>query len=403
MKHSKNYFLILSAVSVSSVGDWLYRLALPIAVLELTKSSNLTAIMYVLEYIPYIILGPISGTIADKYSRKKLLVYSDSIAAFIAFMLVWVVGRNGVHFSYFLFLGGMLACSQVFFHPALQGLIQSSVLRSELSSINSKMQTVEGVFNTIGPALGATITAVLGVKNAILLDALSFIGAVGIFIFVRTSIKMSDRVVNKVDIIEVSIFESLHFLKNNKGLFYGVLLMGGTNFGLMAMESNIIYVTSHLLNQTNLISGIILSCGGIGTIIGSSIAVRLQRRIPTGKLVVYSMMGSGLSTVLMFLNSWLYLSLMWAADCGMISIIIVAWMTYQQQRVPQDVLGRVTAIGRMISFFAIPIGAFAGGLVTGRLQSLLALALVAGISQMIVALIGRLSPLWKLRGKSIAN
>lgn len=63
MNHSKNYLLIISAVGISSAGGWLYRLAIPTAVLELTKSANLTSIMYILEYFPYIVLGTISGTI----------------------------------------------------------------------------------------------------------------------------------------------------------------------------------------------------------------------------------------------------------------------------------------------------------------------------------------------------
>ena len=58
-----------AAFTISSTGDWIYKFAVPTLILRLTGSAVATAFAYVLEFIPYVIIGPFAGVIADRYSR----------------------------------------------------------------------------------------------------------------------------------------------------------------------------------------------------------------------------------------------------------------------------------------------------------------------------------------------
>jgi len=112
--------------------------------------------------------------------------------------------------------------------------------------------------------------------------------------------------------------------------------------------------------------------------------------------VVLSMAMAGVLTVIIATASWIVLVVAWALVSGLVSIIVVAWLTYQEQTIPVTMIGRVTAIGTMASFIAIPAGAIVGGYLypVGRYGGLVSLALVAGGIQVVSAGIGYRSPLW---------
>src|SRR4051794_21742403 len=74
--------LVISAI-VSSAGDWLYRLALPLVVYELSHSPVSMAFTYVLEYAPYLLLSPVGGLLADRVDKRRLLVACDGMAALL--------------------------------------------------------------------------------------------------------------------------------------------------------------------------------------------------------------------------------------------------------------------------------------------------------------------------------
>lgn len=399
VKQGRNHHLILTAMSVSSAGDWLYRLALPIMVLKLTGSANATAAMYMMEFAPYIVLGPMAGAIADRVNRKVLLVMLQVLATLISGVIAIIVMQDWVSFGLLLGIGALLASTQVFFYPALQGLIKSSVPPAQLASLNARLQSIQSLFGVIGPAFGAAIVTFFGVSGAVVLDAISFLIAALVLAFVSYEKRSANAQAKEPESISRMIVGGVKYLRTNRPLLAGIFLFGGANFGLMMMQSNLIYVVLQYLHTSNLITGIVLGCGGIGAIVGAAIASRINQKVKPGKAILLSILGTGLLTCAMLVQSWVFLAIMWACISVLISVIVVTWMSYQQRNVPSEMLGRVSSIGRMVSYLAIPFGAMTGGFLVGNFQSLLLLAVVAGGAQVLTAILGRFSPLWNVEHK----
>ena len=73
-----------SAFAVSSTGDWIYRLAVPLLVLKTTGSAVSTAFAYTLEFVPYIGLGLVAGVFTDRADRRRMMVSCDVLSAVLA-------------------------------------------------------------------------------------------------------------------------------------------------------------------------------------------------------------------------------------------------------------------------------------------------------------------------------
>ena len=395
LNYGRNYYLILIAVGVASLGEWLYRLALPIAVLQMTGSANTTAIMYILEFVPFILLGPLAGAIADRVNRRSLIVSMQISAAIIAGILAIILNQPWVNYVTLFVFGFLLSSTQAFFYPALQGLIQTSVPTESLPILNSRKRSIESVFTAVGPAIGAATIAFIGISGAIVINSITFFLAACIIIFVSIQKSHVTGKIKEAFKVYSLILEAITYLRTNRPLLSGVILFGGANFGLMAIQANLIYIVINYFGLSNFIAGIVLGAGGVGSIIGAYMAPKIHTRLKTGNMIVLSMFASGILMSCMVINSWITLALIWASANAMVSNIVVPWLSFQQSVVPTDMLGRVSSVGRMISFVAIPAGAFAGGVLIENYNTLWPLAFLGGGSMILMAILGRITPLWK--------
>ena len=122
---TKNYYLLLLAYFASTVGDWFYQLALPLLVYDITRSATSMALTYGLAYLPYILFLPIGGVIADRMSRRRLLIGGDALSAVIVGLLA-VVATLHLHDSWliwFIYPAVFLVAGVTpFYHPAFQSM-----------------------------------------------------------------------------------------------------------------------------------------------------------------------------------------------------------------------------------------------------------------------------------------
>lgn len=386
-------------MGISSFGDWIYRLALPIAVLRLTQSANATALMYALEYVPYIVWGPFVGSLGNTRHRRLFLVGTQAIATVIAGILAFLERAHQINFWLFLGLGFALSSSQTLFYPIFQRTIQLAVTGDWYIKVNARLQLFNSLFGALGPALGALMVNNLGIVGAIGVDALSF-GIAGLFL---TGLFLPQSVTQSLDADDVTVERTaLHqrgtvraYFRSQRAVFLGVLLFSGTSFGLMIVEANLIYQVVHRLHLSMVYAAIILGSGGVGSIIGALVAPRVTRRRSTGSIIIGTMALAGLLTLGMAIPWWTVMAAVWLGVSVLVTIMAISWFTFQQTTVPGPLLGGVSSVGRAISYSAIPLGAIVGGFLINTVNAWWPLAVIGGGVQLAMAGIGRWSPLWR--------
>lgn len=393
----RDEYLLRLAFLVSTTGDWIYRFALPLLVLQLTGSALSTALTYVVEFIPYVVIGAFAGVVADRSDCRRLMIACDGVAAVVVGVIAVVFTADHPPVAALYVAALLLACVRPFWFPALQSFLVARVPESRRPTANAWVQGTDSTLTILGPAAGLSVVVLIGPAVACALNAVSFIASAAL-IGLTTAAGRRARAVARVTArgLGTEFLAGLRVMVVYRAVFWGTALLTLTNFAALAVESNLIYVLTggHGHAPTGL--GVVFAMGGAGALLGAAVAPALIRRCAVGRLLTFGMalVAAGLALPALWASPVL-VGISWFIVGGATSMIVVPWFTFRQSILPNDMIGRVTSASRSISYASIPLGALAGSWVLtsfGRTW----LFLAAGAVQAAVALGALLSPLGRI-------
>lgn len=387
---TRNQAYLLLAFTVSTAGDWLYRLALPLLVLRMTGSAVGAALAYALEYLPYLFFSMVGGIAADRTDRRRLLIAADLAAAAIVTLLTVVVSRGTSQVWPVFLVAFLLSSVRPVYHPTFQSLIPSLVPAKNLTRTNARVQTIDSIFLVVGPVLGVGVIISLGTTTALWLDAASFAVSALTLACIRLTSASSSAAVATVQPrqqIWSDIVEVIRYLRADRVTLNGSLIMTGSAAGLMMVEANLIFYLVTLRQLPVSTVGVVLGTYGVGSVIGAQGAPLLCRRFPPGILVATALLCAGLFTGLLAINPGIVaMAALWACVGACVMAVIVIWFSLRQQIVPQRLLGRVVAVSRMLAYAATPLGALIGAWLFNTAGGAPTIILSAAIQVVVAAL-----------------
>ena len=163
-------------LAISQTGDWLYNVALIVLVFRATHSATWVAAAGIVRLVPYVALGTFGGVVADRYSRKRVMIVSDLARAAIMALLVVVDLRSGSAL-FAILLAGLSTSFAVAYGPALSAGLPLIVSEDELSAANSITSTIQNVCIALGPAVGGVLLVLGSPATAFAVNAVSFLGS----------------------------------------------------------------------------------------------------------------------------------------------------------------------------------------------------------------------------------
>lgn len=387
------YWLLLTAFLASSLGNWIYRLALPLLVLKLTGSALSTGLVYVMEYVPYLALGMFGGVLADRFDRRRVLAVGDFAAgAFALAMAVFItLGAQPLWLIYVLAL--LLSCVDPLYQPAFRAILPSLVPDDRLPAANARIHISEHAVNMVGPVAGSALVVAFGHQVAIYGDAGTFLLSGVLILLIRTAPAVS-RAVRDSSVLD-DIREGLRFLfRQDSAVLTTALISFACNFGVWLLLAGVVYyLTSYHAFSPGEI-GVVYAFQGAGAVIGALLGSRLLRRFPPAPIIVWAIAAGGLSMLAVIpARGPVLIGLAWLGQFAAAGVSIVATVTLRQWLIPDHLLGRVLGTARMIAFSSIPLSALAGGLFETELRNAYALMAFAGVSWLLIALAAARSPL----------
>ncbi|MGZ6340695.1 MAG: MFS transporter [Candidatus Limnocylindrales bacterium] len=159
---------------VSSVGDWLYLVALLIVVYERSASAALLGLVGAARVLPYVVLSVPAGIVADRFERRLVLLITDLARGLLMVGLAWLVAVDGPLVA-IIALALLAACFSAFFGPTIGAYIPQLVAdETELGPANSTWASLDNLAFILGPAAAGLLIAAGGLAPAFLLNAVSF-------------------------------------------------------------------------------------------------------------------------------------------------------------------------------------------------------------------------------------
>ena len=175
---NRNYRIYLSGQSISLIGTFMQQVAQQWYVWEITRDSRWIGVIGAMAFLPMLVLGPVTGSIADRMDRRKLLLATQVIEMLLAFMLSALVFAGYREIWPVVVLALMLGVTAAFNFPAQSAFIGDLSGMGEIRKSMALNVTMIEIGRLIGPALAGWIVAAVGTGLAFGLNGASFI-AVG--------------------------------------------------------------------------------------------------------------------------------------------------------------------------------------------------------------------------------
>ena len=165
---------LLAGEFVSSVGDWLYLVALLIVVYRESADPVLLGIVGAARVLPYVLLSIPAGIVADRFDRRLVLLVTDVARGAIMLALAWLVAADAP-VIWIVFLSIVATCFSAFFSPTIGAYLPSIVRdEAELGPANSAWSTLDNLAFILGPGIAGLLIATSGLAAAFVLNAASF-------------------------------------------------------------------------------------------------------------------------------------------------------------------------------------------------------------------------------------
>ena len=361
---NKNYFLLWQGQFVSKFGDQFFSMAL---MLWLTYEVDAPALMGTLLMaggMVSLLLGPFAGTLADRASRKVIIVLTDFVNGVVVTsfaVLFFLRPDNTKILIIILFCVTVVnAALRAFFGPAISASIPDLVPKPKLNAANSMGQFSSRMSQLIGAPVASSLYPVLGAPLMFLINGLSFLfsSISELFISIPKLRRKPDTTsATGVSSFKTDLKEGFHYVWNNSGLKAIVFVSAGLSFFSVPIITLISFFIKDFLKAGEMWLGIISSGYSIGAMIGFSLAatIKLEKakraRILMALIVLQGVLFALLAMQRIPIHALIFVLLLGIGD-GFINVNI---MTIIQLTTPSEIRGRVFGVLAMLSGSLAPL------------------------------------------------
>ena len=366
----RDFLLLWQGQLVSQLGSQAFLITTTFYMLEATGSAPLVAAVMMASTIPLAILSPIGGTLADRHSRRTILVVTDLLRALavgglglFVFLAPEVTSRHTALIIAVAAFGGVM---EALFSPAIQALIPELVPGHRLAVANSVSQISRQTSVLFGQALGGILYVAWGAAALLLIDALSFAyGGAATWFLPRDATQPRKRPALRLVIREYAIAtrEGLRYVRRRRGMTAVLMIFAGVNFLFMPVFVLLPIYTRQVLGGGADWYGFLLGGAGAGALIGSLAAGIVAARVGgVATLVRLCVVGVACCVLVLAATRAAWVALAAFGALGTLSSLInVIVITAFQSAAPSEVRGRVMALVIAVSTAAVPLGMALGG------------------------------------------
>jgi MFS family permease len=368
---------------VSNVGTWMQMTATNWLLYELTNSPFQLGLNGIFRAVPAIFLGLISGTFADRYDRKRLLLLTQVALALLTLGLAILDNSGRIQAWQIYAFTFISAAVGSFDGPARQALFPSLVPRSVLPNAVALNSVLWKGAALLGPSLGGIAISLLGTSGAFYANAASFLAVVVALLMMRSYTPPAETRHNFLGEMKDG-FTYMY----SKPIILGVLVMeavssvfGLDNAMLTIFASDVFRVGAHGF-------GFLQSSRGLGAVIGSGLFIGMGQQPAQGKILIiaailYGVGFAAFGVAPSFGWAVLLLAMVGATD----AIWSAARGTILQLTTPERFRGRIMGVFQLSNRGLHPLGQTETGLMVpligARETTLVGGLLVSAVTLMI--------------------
>ena len=388
LRKNRDFILLQVGQTLSTIGSQSTQIAYPLLVLALTHSPARAGVVGFAGVVPWAIFGFGAGVLADRAPRRRVMVTSDVVRIAAVASVIVAIAAHHLTFAHVALVAFLEGTMFVFFNVAEFGALRSVVSTVQLPRAVAAEQARYSTVQLVGPPLGGALFG-LGRALPFVANATSVLFSLGSILSIRTPFQEA-RDDAEAEPLRSQLAEGLRWLWGRPFLRTCALLFTATNLIYEGLILVLIVVGRRQGLSGGEIGGLIAAFGAC-SLVGSSLAPYLQRRLSMRTIIIASLWVP-LSIGFFVLDPSVYVLL--AAIVPMMTYLPTTNATvigYRVAVVPDRLTGRVNSAARTIALCGAPLGPLSAGLLlsaTSPRVTILAYALFL----LVPAVIGTWSP-----------
>lgn len=271
---------------ISETGDWVLLVALPVFVYQLTGSASATATTFVVALLPGLALSPVTGVLADRLDRRRLML-AVSLAQAIALLPLLAVHDAGE----LLIVNAVTATQSALaalFEPAKNALLPQLVAREHVPAANGLVGLNSNLARLIGASAGGALLGFTGLAGVLAADAASYLVAAALL-----ARPLGDAAAPAHGPVLRAWVEGLREIHDRAPLramagIAGLTALSQGNFVVLF----VVFVTDRL-GGSEAETGLLRGVQAVGGLAGGALVGLLARRLPAGRLLALSLLAFG--------------------------------------------------------------------------------------------------------------
>jgi MFS transporter, DHA3 family, macrolide efflux protein len=252
-------------------------------------STSALATAGIVGLLPQALLGPLGGVLADRFSRRMLMIVSDAISALCILVLVALFAANSVELWHLYTLMFIRSTMQAFQRPALDASIPNLVPANFISKANGLTQALLGITTIAAAPLGAVVLAVLPLQAALMIDVVT--ATLAVLTLLAFKIPQPAETQNKTSSVWSDFKEGVSYVTGNQGLWSLFLLLAVVVFLIMQSNTLTPLLVQQLFNGGPTEIALLQFMSGVGLILGGITQTLLPQRWPMTFMLVFFALG----------------------------------------------------------------------------------------------------------------
>lgn len=355
-------YLFISRV-ISAIGDKLFMISLMWWVVDNEKKISLSFVMAA-TFVPVILFSPFIGVIADRYSKKNLMLLSDISRVMILCFMLYFLLEGKLSIKILLILVFLIYSFSPMFETSVASSLVSLTSPKHLSRATAIDSTSVSLSNILGAMVGSVIIAIIGFKGSIIVNIVSYLLSFISILMIKNNLTGVSFATSHFH----QILLGLEYVKNKKRYIFRLLIFFAVlNFFVSPILMLIPVVVKSVLNRGVRwlsIAEIFFSTGALLASFAMSFKSGLEKKL---RFLFFTIFSFSIGFLISAISKNPYLTSLAFFVCGFsLSIGNVLVLSYFQHEVDNEYKGRFFSLVNMIVYAIMPISFIFNGFLLDR-------------------------------------
>ncbi|MES0362027.1 MAG: MFS transporter, partial [Anaerolineales bacterium] len=167
------FFTIWTGQAFSLLGSSLVGFALIWWLTDTTGSATVLATAAMFEFLPRVFVGPLAGTLVDRWNRRQVMLIADTITALATAVLIYLIWAGTLQIWHIYLLMLVRSTAGSFHMPAMLASTSLMVPEDQLTRVQGLNQLLQGIMNIAAPLLGALLIGFIPLHNVLAVDLIT--------------------------------------------------------------------------------------------------------------------------------------------------------------------------------------------------------------------------------------